>query len=95
MSQTIRRIAFASFGLLSGAAGALLIGWRVSLRAVQQTELQVETNALSHLSPFSNNWQVAGFIFAMLGLATAIAAVMMWRQEKTTSFAAQCHQFEI
>jgi hypothetical protein len=80
ISKTVCRVSLLSLILLISAIASCYVGQRKS-----ESEVQKRESAGFYVSDIpieTNNWQLVGFLVFFGGFSVAIAAFMMWRQER-------------
>jgi len=84
LSKTVRRVSLASLILLICAIASCYIGQRQWEREVQESERSMAGSGfyISDVSPETNIWQIVGVLVFFAGFSVAIAAFMMWRQDR-------------
>jgi hypothetical protein len=84
LSKTVRRVSLAAVMLMLGAAGSCYIGDRNWETEVQERSRQMAASGFyisdGHIE--SNMWQIVGTGVLFVGLSVAIAAFMLWRQDR-------------
>ena len=84
VSKKVRRVCLASLILLICAIASCYVGQRQWEREVQESERRMEASGffISDFSPETNIWQIVGALILLAGIAVAIAAFMLWRQDR-------------
>jgi hypothetical protein len=87
MSKTVRIISLASLSLLLGAVGSWYMGGQQWKYEAQQLEKHMKESGfyITHISPETNAWQIAAFLLFFLSLSVAIAAFLLWSQNRNES----------
>jgi hypothetical protein len=84
MSKIVRRVSLASLALLLCAAGSCYVGERQYWNESEQLEKWMEASGfyISHVYPDTNIWQIIGVLLFFVSVSIALAAFVLWRQER-------------
>ena len=84
MSRIVRRVSLASLVLLLCAVGSCYVGERQYWYESQQLYKWMEASGfyISHVYPDTNIWQIIGILLFFASASIAIAAFMLWRQDR-------------
>lgn len=84
MSKSVRRVLFAAQVLLLCSWGSCYVGDRQYENEVRQIEMWMEASDsyASHFYVDTNVWQYIGFMLCALSISVAIAAFVLWRNER-------------
>jgi hypothetical protein len=87
MSKTVRGVSLASLLLLLCAVGSCYVGERQWENEVRQEERYMEASGfyISDVPTETNPWQFAGFLMFFASVSVAVAAFMLWGQDRKAS----------
>ena len=84
MSKTVPTLLLASIILLLCAVGSCEVGQRKWQNEVEELERRMEASGfyISHVYAETNGWQFAGGILFFACISIALAAFMLWKQDR-------------
>ena len=84
VSKTVRRVSAASLILLICAAVSYYAGERGWQRDAQRNKEWMASGGfyISEVSPETNLWLITAGLFLLVSISLAIAALMLWRQDR-------------
>jgi hypothetical protein len=87
MSKTVRRLSLVFLSLLFGAFGSLYVGkhrWEYEQQQFGK-DMKASGFYITHASPNTNAWQIVGFLLFFVSLSVALAAFLLWNQDRKES----------